>query len=323
MASPQTRDRKIDAVENAIEFIHMALLDLESGKLNFAVVHLAVGIEILLKARLAFEGVNLVKDTQTGRSVPLKAHEVLDLCTKHALFDAGAKATFKKVAGWRNTIVHFAPSMDLFRATLVAALRPVSAVLSANELARKLDERTRSLVNELTDVLDERLDHLPVDLSPPNGENIQLTCPMCRRPAALGNGGFECEAPCSERRTGTHELQSLATRYWMKFETPVMRAKGQLLGALPCPICKEQSLIVELMKEDRAPGRQLMCLHCLAGWRRDAFVGCNHCPFIRLQSAPECIACTLNPDESDRPARRRSPGASPASRAPSSISSRG
>jgi hypothetical protein len=316
MATPEP-PIEVRAVSNALDFVESALgyLDERDTKIKFSILHLHVGIETLLKARLAFEDRRLVASKkqqsltpaqfEAGEFASIRFDEALKMALERGLvLDERTRSALKTLSGERNNIVHFAPrSAESLRAKLVATLGVVWSALADPMFARRLDGPVRDRIADLHRDIAKRADFVAHVTESPTQGSVPLTCPVCRqRGAWLDSTIFTCKACAAVHNPGA-ERQFLATRYWLAFQTPLWKSNGtSLVGGAPCPVCREASTIVHLIADDRSPERELLCFKCGGGWTRDAFVDCEHCPNLlhRDLSAKDCLSCDLYPEESDR-----------------------
>lgn len=120
---PSEKDKKgvfNGLVENGLDFIERSSQDLANGDLKIAITHFAIGLELILKARLFVEHWSLIGQdprkctwimVKNGSLKSIQAHELcnaIETATETSIDDK--KEIFLSIFNHRNKIVHWIPS---------------------------------------------------------------------------------------------------------------------------------------------------------------------------------------------------------------------
>ena len=234
--------------KNGIDFIRRSARELESEP-KFSAAHFAIGLELLLKARLFSEHWTLISTTPHGcswsamESGAIHTIQASGLCaavtTTTGTSLAHEKSVFEKVFAHRNRVLHWIPKED----TAEIAAEQCRAWYKLHRLltrtwAEQFSEFAMSfehLDNELLvyrTYLQTRYEELMPSLNGPKAEGLLVECPAC------------------------------------KFMSGVLSDKIATISALRCEVCRGSSHIAKFKCGYRVPLFELPC-KCQCGEEHD------------------------------------------------------
>ncbi|WP_336716289.1 hypothetical protein [Arthrobacter sp. USHLN218] len=304
-------------LKNALDFITRAVeeVSVDSGQSEeenkYAVLYMASGIEVLLKARLIREHWSLVFE-DPGRANLANFHSGNFISVQ--VSKAGKRLNdisglqleldqIDRVFQLRNRIVHFAPAAEeeAVRVILARALSFVTNFIE-NQLKPHVQQedlpsveqaqaRIRFTFSELRDFAEKRMMLLrDGDL---RGE-VVLECPRCTQPAlvtGLGNDPkcFFCHyaLPATEM---AHEYLSQVAHFDFYYEIK----SGGDAPIYNCPECDMPSSLVGQVTVVGQPDVDLVCFSCGHTFTEEELTACERCG-SRIYSAEDdwriCADC--------------------------------
>ncbi|MGW5442726.1 hypothetical protein [Streptomyces asiaticus] len=309
-------------VPNGLDYLLSVVEHLESGDervsardLKYAVLHLAAGAEVLLKARLQLEHWSLVfKDPAQAKRSELEdgtlkscgPDETVQRLKDIAELPIGDKDTsaLSKLAKHRNALQHYgligraanaravesqaAEVLDFLIRFLDEELLPA---LPASEAERaKADmEGIRGGLSKIQGFVKKRMQRIRAGLEPVRDRTLQ--CPDCDQWALVAEPNQE-RVPCWFCGT-SHETGDAALMYSV-FVLGRDPGSADLFGHMAvesCPDCGGESLVIEA-KTAAAPEEPVYfcfaCARALSG-----IVECSRCavPFRPLEGEAACSNC--------------------------------
>lgn len=277
-------------LDNGLDFIFAALEDLSGQpnprQLKYATLHLASGVELILKKRLRREHWSLIFKSPdkakrecyiSGSFQSVSWDDAIDrlknIC--EVTIDRKHLDCLKILRDRRNRLEHFAikESIEAFKATAADTLNFVTEFLEKElKVNKKLNQIHRSL-SEFELFVQKRWREIK---SKVDKFEIVLTCPRCHQ-KALGFNPLKC-AFCGYKGDG----RSMAEQYI----SSVLKMKRFEYGPIHnCPECFTDSLI-----ECREPDEKwstFVCFHC--GQRWDDLYKCPYC--AEYSEGENCFRC--------------------------------
>ncbi len=243
-AKKQLQDVFNALTQNGIDFICRSARELESEP-KFSAAHFAIGLELLLKARLFAEHWTLISTTphrcswSAIESGDIHTIQASGLCaavtTTTGTSLAHQKSVFEKVFAHRNRVLHWIPSEDItdIAAEQCRAWYELHRLLT-NTWAEQFSEFGNSLEHLDTELLvyrtylQTRYDELMPSLEGLKAKGLLVECPAC------------------------------------KFMSGVLADKSAIISALRCEVCRTGSHVARFECGYRLPLFELPC-ECQCG----------------------------------------------------------
>lgn len=336
LSSDELAKLEQELTSNALAFLQRAFQETiaaeeDAQQLGFAVVDLAVAIEVLLKARLAREHWTLVLDHPdsgapdraaliAGKAKTVTPGQAVDRLARLANVPLGNRADKKsrahqilKVANLRNRVAHFAlGNMEplSMRAQLGAGLQFTLWFLEtefADSPAKpQVDELIRAIgtgLGAIKELVTERLRELSSEL---DSAVVCVVCPRCSQPTLMLRGAWGGEPTCPFCRSiGPDEVgPDLADEYVATVldlsEYKVVK-DGGTWPVHDCPECDSVALVegVEQVRpapttpngEDDPDRAYWGCFNCGLAEPSDALNPCADCGRLISGEGGLCVDC--------------------------------
>jgi hypothetical protein len=285
---------KLNLFENGLDFIQYAIDQIKAESteysIKYAVLHLASGIELVLKYRLEREHWSLIfKDTgQANRSAletgDFKSVDFSD-CVRRlknicniTLPEKDAR-NFENLKDRRNKIIHFninenvVALRSLFVKVLSSVLNFINRHMDAASFTDNEQDQVNSIRRSLSDFdafISRRMSEIRNDFTDSQRYSAAVTCPTCFQPTLVLNvdgGGPTCLF-CGHGG----DPEQLADEYVsdvLHISAYEMVTKG---GEYPIYECIECSHTTMVNGEDT-----WACFNCGTEWDKDDIVFCNGC----------------------------------------------
>ncbi|MER6253546.1 hypothetical protein ABT224_19545 [Streptomyces sp. NPDC001584] len=309
-------------VSNGMDYLLSVVEHLEAGTervsardLKYAVLHLAAGAEVLLKARLQLEHWTLVfkepakarrselEDGTLSSCTPSEAVQRLRDIAQVSISDQNAKA-LDKLAKHRNALTHYGLSGPTANARAVesqtADVLDFLVGFLDDELFPRLSaeerdavevemERIRGGLQQIKAFVKKRLQRLNRELAPLTSRTTE--CPTCANWTYVA---AEAATPASRR---------VACKFCGRDDPPGVAATlygTQVLGLNPfevrvtemCPACRDDSVVAGVRTAAAEQQPVYFCFRC-AAVVPDERVPCRICgrPWLPYEDRPACDDC--------------------------------
>lgn len=279
-------------ISHGLDFVLDAVTRLEEHageerEARYAVVHLAIGAELLHKGRLfRHDRMQVFKDPASGTEAKIRSGDFISVNPEKCIerlaslcsitFTDDEKGAYERLRFLRNKVVHFA--MPVPEQALRARAAEVLAVLvdfidrhadiaAASREAELRDHIFAGLAN-IEDWIAERLKAIEPEVRA-QGANV-FACPVCdQRALVIRDDTRRClfcfSEPTADDAAMAHAHDAFRfhpyegmTQGWDPFAT--------------CPLCEERTLL--RVAEDRDSRR---CFTCGASFEGDDLAGCMRC----------------------------------------------
>jgi hypothetical protein len=290
-------------LDNGLDFIHSALENLQGApdpkEIKYGILHLANGIELVLKARLAREDWRLLfrkvekadkRLYDSGDFESVYFDDCLKRLKKHCrvVIPPNDKQILNELRKKRNKITHLgiADSSEALKSITAKALNALIDFIQKewnpdnfdDECEEYYDDIRRLMVN-FDEFVDTRMKAIEDQLK--GGDPI--TCPSCFQDAALIDPGIEClfcglSIPDPEEAANRYISDVLNIGY------RTIKDGGTWPQNL-CPACDYESFVTE--------GEKFICFNCSTKFDPDEITSCDSCgnPIIDNVDMPLCDYC--------------------------------
>lgn len=278
-------------LENGLDFIWSAVehLGADSSKrsLKYALLHLAAGIELILKERLRRESWNLVFDDPGNANEQAYKHGTFEsVKLKPAIarlesecdveFEGSKRRHLIDIRDRRNRVQHFnmVDSASAIIATTAKALEVVVDFIREELSDGKLTESEDELLKRIRTKLGQLEEFISV-----HEKSIQpklktayavLPCPSCHQEALTVDDGVECLF-CGYKAEGKEAASDYATDVLGVTWRELKDGADQPIGT--CPACDWEACV-----ETAADGRdRYLCFNCGSRWTMGKLHECARC----------------------------------------------
>ncbi|QDS36628.1 hypothetical protein [Brevibacillus brevis] len=288
----------LNLFENGLDFFQsgIELTKNNDGNLKYAVLHLASGIELVLKYRLALEHWSLIfKDIREAKRSALETGKFksvdFDECMTRLANIAGVIVTekdarhFKELRERRNRFIHFNVDESYF-AMKSASLKVMNSllefinnhidesILSRGEIERISDIRSSLL--DFKEFVDKRMQMLSGEIAAYKKQTVVTECPGCFQKALILNKDYTDKAVCLFC-SHTGEGEDIAREYVdtiLNISAYEVATSGGEYPLYECEECRVESLV----RTEKA----WVCFSCGDEWKLDRIVYCDTCgtPFV-------------------------------------------
>jgi hypothetical protein len=278
-------------LENALDFLTSAVEHLEDAtprNLKYAVLHLAAGVELLLKERLRTEDWRLLfDDIDAADEIKFSSGDFYSVGPPEALKrlrDIGVvianphKKTLTLLRQKRNKVQHFAV-IDTQASVEVVTARALGFALDfiSSEIERAADDPTvadyietlRTAVTDLDAFVHERWNEIRPALEAP--DTTAIVCVSCGEEAAVIDDGVRCLFCGYSTDAGDAAHRYASEVLGMTLYEAV--TDGGEYPVSPCPACEYETLV------DRGAGEQprWFCTTCGHTWEDGQLDNCLRC----------------------------------------------
>lgn len=294
---------QFELLENGLDFIASGLDHIARGAtktdLKYGVLHLASGIELVLKERLRQEDWTLVfKDTDDADGERYKAGDFRSVdhkeCLKRLEEECGieisreSKGKLSAFRARRNRLEHFAivDTKSAIESLAAQALSVLLDFISENFEDSTLSERDNELLLQIRERLREfdafeqnRLAEMFADSNPRRDEFERLIgCPCCLHGTLRADADVECMF-CGYRATG----EDAANFYVAQHE-----ASKTIYF---CPECTNKTLVDLGLTGNAAPSTQFVCFGCGSQWLEGDLEICPNCEDVEFRDYMTPMGC--------------------------------
>ncbi|WP_433574183.1 hypothetical protein [Nocardia brasiliensis] len=308
-----------DLTDNALAFLHRSVegmrCDPEDPRTaSFAIVDLAVAVEVLMKARLVRVDWTLICDrparataaeVMAGSAITIKPAKAVALLDESnvPITSSGLADRVSEVSRLRNRAIHFTLTMDGTLPIAVQASygRGLDFVLwfLNSEFREQVGQKTSDLVEDAIETLTTEVGHIE-DLVEArmatiddelDGADVCVECPRCRQPALMFIEG--APARCAFCLWNPSDGENIAFEYTENVLGLAHYTVGTDGGTWPiehCIWCSDEALVEGIAARRQAGPPTLGVLHCDGQAR--AHWGCFSCGITAGPSDIErCTRC--------------------------------
>jgi len=290
--------------ENGLDFIWSAVEYLDEGSSNrslkYAVLHLAAGIELILKERLRRKDWRLLFPDpgkaddhvyQSGAFSSVGAWPAIQRLESecNVRFTDSEKQRLHSIREKRNRIQHLriSDSAPAIVATTAAALEVLIEFIRQELSEKKVTASEDELLNRIRRKLGQLEEFVAIrekTIQPELGKaNAVRQCPSCQQEALVVDGGAECRF-CGYKAEGSDAASNYATNVlgvtWRSLR------KGDEWPVGLCPSCDRESCVET--GSDRSDG--YVCFHCGDRWAMGHLTECVRCGRW-MDDKDECAVC--------------------------------
>src|SRR5258707_1955782 len=297
-------DLHFEVLENGLDFVSSGLAYIARGEtksdLKYGVLHLAAGIELILKERLRLEDWRLVfVDIDRANETLYNAGDFRSVGQKESLARLEEycgieikRADKEKLAAFRvrrNRLEHFAIVVTKVAIESLAAqalgvlldfIGEAFADIDLRENENQLIQRIRERLNVFNAFAESRLAEIFAESNPRKAELVNLLeCPTCLRETLRPDVSVECFF-CGYRADGDE-----AADYFIA-QNPNASARKYY-----CPECGNKTLVDLGVNGGATPSTEFLCFGCGSRWDEGALVVCFGCDQIELAGFMTQIGC--------------------------------
>jgi len=289
-----------DILFNGLNFIENAVdtfLDKKSpteNRLKYSVIHFYIGLELLLKSRLAHEHYTLIirdlkkyqkGDYEKGDFVSVGYDESIDRLKKICglQVDQRAKDAFKKIQQTRNKFIHFHCNENEYQITaqLLETWHHLLRLIENKTLSNIADDaisrvdKIKFRMLGLQEFVDERFKLVQDDISRKRNQGITIiTCPYCYRKSMYLEEGVAGCLVC-----GTDSLYSdkVAEDWSHHFNEAIRYDQGDELILGQCINCEADAVVLNCNDDIETVSSYWFCFSCLQEYDKEDQSVCSNC----------------------------------------------
>ncbi len=304
-------------LENGLDYMESAVQLLQgspSGRdLKYGVLHLAAGIEVLLKMRLAKEHWSLIfEDVKSATLAKYKNGDFRSVGALEALnrlkniasisVDEDDATRVRAIVDKRNMLQHFGllDSVAAIQSVTARALDFLISFLSEHirdddpapaDAVEETLNRIRGGLAEIESLVEERMKSQSLALSK---QEFVVSCPICQRAALVVNDTCRCLF-CLYEGTSEDSADQYVSRVLGLSEYSVVK-DGGVWPIFDCPVCSRVSLVEGITdavtyEAGEAEGSRVpvywVCFAGCAGWAYGELDTCARCGRFTVESDDE------------------------------------
>lgn len=298
-------------LENGLDFLDSAVGHLggepDPRELKYAVLHLASGIELVLKARLhEYDPAQLYQDPAefdeadyaAGDFTGPKSKEVLKrLADADVELAPSRKAELLQLRKMRNRAEHFhlddsvAAISAITARTLGFALDFIAGEFDAGALSPTASnqlEEIRAALPLLEHFVAHRLDSIADELA--TAQTAIVECPSCGQETSVLDDGATCLF-CRAAATAEEGADNYA--HLVLGESRYESAKQGISWVVSsCPECDAETLVDRGLSGDVEPADQWACFTCGNAWPEGSLGPCDRCGELISAGEGEMSICS-------------------------------
>lgn len=293
-------DIEFALLENSLDFIESGLRHISRAQnkrdLKYATLHLASGIELVLKARLEREDWRLLfiepEEADERRYTTGDFKSIgMDTCIDRFVDECGIeirpedRATLTSFRRKRNRFEHFA-IIDTKEAVEASAVSVLSIVLDfvnrefehdeLSEEESRLLEAIRTSIAEFRRFTEERLQIISPRIKEARGEyGAIVQCPLCLQKSLSADVNVECLF-CGYKAEAEDAAEMFIANVLQESRYRAFK-EGYDYPLYLCPNCDNQALVDKGISGGMAPQVQFVCFACGFEWLEGDLRVCELC----------------------------------------------
>lgn len=308
--SSQPNPASLPLFENGLDFLASAVEHLRSEatprNLKYAVLHLASGIELVLKERLRqHDPAQIYQDPKkfdrvdyaTGDFTGPKTEVILDrLAAAGVHVVAADKADLVQLRKKRNRAEHFhlddtaaAISASTAR-TLGFALDFIASEIDTSALSTAASnqlETIRAALPQLEHFVSHRIESIAAKLA--DAVTAIVECPYCGQATSVLDEGANCQF-CGASATAEEGADEYA--HLVLGESHYKSSKQGIAWVVsPCPECQADTFVDRAAARDPEAADRWVCFNCGSAWPSGSLSRCDHCDETIAAGDDEITIC--------------------------------
>lgn len=295
-------------LDNGLDFIQSALENLQGApdpkEIKYGILHLANGIELVLKARLAREDWRLLfrkvekadkRLYDSGDFESVYFDDCLKRLKKHCRVEIppNDKQILNELRKKRNKITHLgiADSSEALKSITAKALNALIDLIQKEWNPDNFDDECKEYYDDIRKLMvnfDEFVDTRMKAIKDQLKGVDPITCPSCFQDAALIDSGTECLF-CGLSITDPEEAADLYIENVLNISQYRTIKDGGDWPQDECPECELESLVTV--------GEKFICFNCSTRFDPNEFVCCAICDKIvrgEMFLCDDCLNDKLN-----------------------------